>query len=88
MLEIRIGGNKETGYEKFQVLREQAMQRMRRGEMETRLQEAIRKHSDLAKQPAPDKTDSGLPGKYFRAGGLGTASRSNPNLGQVLDITA
>ena len=80
------GGTPATGFERFRALRDQAQQRLRRTDVETRLQAAIQKQR-AAPAPPASSAGKGVAGPYAAAGALAKPD-PKPALGQILDILA
>jgi hypothetical protein len=87
MADMRIGGSGDPGLDRFQALRDQALRRMRRGEMEFQVQELIQKKRGT-EGTAPAQAAEAA-GPYAKLAGVAAAkSDVRPHLGQILDILA
>ncbi len=88
-MQIPDGVGGANGFERFRALREQAQQRLRRTDVESRLQTAIQKQQasgSAAGSPAQSAAP-GPAGQYASAGALEKPD-PKPALGQILDLLA
>ena len=88
---MRIGGAEDSGLDRFQALREQALRRMRRGELQVRVAELeAGKRGPESLRSVASKTEggaAGLTGLYAQAGAT-ERTDPKPHLGRILDIMA